>query len=455
MKNVTENELLSAYLDGELAAEEQAEVERLLAESQEARQLLDQLRTLGSTLRSMPQHKLDEDLSRRVLELAERQSIAVEPQYVQPAGKGWAATMRRFLTPRALAWSSLAVAVAVMLTVLDRGELRRGADKKIAMAPPEITLEREAGVAGGLATGDAPDHPGHRSAMPRPPDEVREDLDGIVEAEYPAKAKEEAREADEHRAEPSEGVMFGATGVAGAKRSDAPDHPASDALDHPGHRFALPRPPADRTAESLLRTKAGPSRKSGAAAAPPADAPVMEKLAEPSSSGMKRSAQNGMVTKPGDRGIRKSNDKMIKQQGGVLLVRCDVSPQAVKDQAFDKLLVSNHITWKKKDRTQTAALDVIYVEATPAQIETAISQLAAQPEQFLSVSVEPAPGEVSQQNLSRFNRSRGRQQSQPRLKQRAGSAQMKQSQVEQDQLRHPVTKCQTLFVLRVVDVKQD
>ena len=32
MKNVLENELLGAYLDGELTAEEQAEVERLLAE---------------------------------------------------------------------------------------------------------------------------------------------------------------------------------------------------------------------------------------------------------------------------------------------------------------------------------------------------------------------------------------------------------------------------------------
>jgi anti-sigma factor RsiW len=41
MKDVPENELFSAYLDGELTADEQAEMEQLLATSPAARQLIE------------------------------------------------------------------------------------------------------------------------------------------------------------------------------------------------------------------------------------------------------------------------------------------------------------------------------------------------------------------------------------------------------------------------------
>ncbi len=44
MNEVPETELFSAYVDGELTADEQARVEQLLAASPEARQLLEELR---------------------------------------------------------------------------------------------------------------------------------------------------------------------------------------------------------------------------------------------------------------------------------------------------------------------------------------------------------------------------------------------------------------------------
>ncbi len=44
MNEVPETELFSAYVDGELTAEEQARVEQILAASPEARQLLEELR---------------------------------------------------------------------------------------------------------------------------------------------------------------------------------------------------------------------------------------------------------------------------------------------------------------------------------------------------------------------------------------------------------------------------
>ena len=44
MNDMPENELFSAYLDGELTAAEQAAVEQLLAQAAAARQLMDELR---------------------------------------------------------------------------------------------------------------------------------------------------------------------------------------------------------------------------------------------------------------------------------------------------------------------------------------------------------------------------------------------------------------------------
>ncbi len=69
------HELLSAYLDGELTAAERAGVEQILATDPQARQWLDELRALSHTLRALPRYKPDEDLSRPVLEIAERRML--------------------------------------------------------------------------------------------------------------------------------------------------------------------------------------------------------------------------------------------------------------------------------------------------------------------------------------------------------------------------------------------
>jgi anti-sigma factor RsiW len=74
------DELLSAYLDGELSADERAEVERRLAADPDSRQLLDELRALGTGLRSLPQARLDDDFVSQVMR-------RTEPE-VQPAADG-------------------------------------------------------------------------------------------------------------------------------------------------------------------------------------------------------------------------------------------------------------------------------------------------------------------------------------------------------------------------------
>ena len=156
MKNVPQNELFSAYLDGELTAAEQAEVERLLADSPAARQLLEELRTLSTTLQSLPQYKLSEDLSELVLRTAERRMLTepVEPaapeELPRPVRSTGRAFLRRVFNSRALLWSSLAVAIAVMLNVMSEEP-----PKEVALAPPaaEEALEEVLEEAGEEADG--------------------------------------------------------------------------------------------------------------------------------------------------------------------------------------------------------------------------------------------------------------------------------------------------------------
>ncbi|MEE8450492.1 MAG: hypothetical protein V3R99_01220 [Thermoguttaceae bacterium] len=135
MKYLPENELFSAYLDGELTAEEQAQVERILADSPAARQLLDELRALSSTLQSLPQHKLDEDLSEAVLRNAEREILTRPVPFTPTKPSRRLPDWRRFVNSRSLAWSGMAVAVAIMLMVFGPKDEQRPAGLEVAQAP--------------------------------------------------------------------------------------------------------------------------------------------------------------------------------------------------------------------------------------------------------------------------------------------------------------------------------
>jgi len=137
MANVPDYELLSAYLDGELTAEERGRVERLLADDPAARQLLDELRAVSQTIGRLPRQTLDEDLGQRVLQAAERRILTGADERptprVEPEPSIWREwDWRGLFSRRALLWSGLAVAVAIMLTIHDR---RERAARDLAMAP--------------------------------------------------------------------------------------------------------------------------------------------------------------------------------------------------------------------------------------------------------------------------------------------------------------------------------
>ena len=97
------------------------------------------------------------------------------------------------------------------------------------------------------------------------------------------------------------------------------------------------------------------------------------------------------------------------------MVRCDISPQAAKSEAFDKLLDANGVVWylerrpsggaNDADQKQAAAAGetLVYAEATPAQLKAVLAGLEAQPEVFLAVSVKPPKaggGETGQESAA-------------------------------------------------------
>ena len=96
MNHLPENERLGAYLDGELTAAERAEVERLLAADPSARQLVEELRTLRTTLQELPPLSIGRSIRNEVLgrveqpkaTLAPRPPTATRPR-LAPLGAPW------------------------------------------------------------------------------------------------------------------------------------------------------------------------------------------------------------------------------------------------------------------------------------------------------------------------------------------------------------------------------
>jgi cell fate (sporulation/competence/biofilm development) regulator YlbF (YheA/YmcA/DUF963 family) len=68
-------QLLSAYLDGQLAPDETDQVERRLTEDPEAQELLDQLRQVSRMVHSLPHDSAPADLADEVMEQMERDAL--------------------------------------------------------------------------------------------------------------------------------------------------------------------------------------------------------------------------------------------------------------------------------------------------------------------------------------------------------------------------------------------
>lgn len=123
-KNELDDELLSAYLDGELSESERALVEARLASDPEARHLLHQLRSVSQDVQALPLKAGPRDFRDQVLQRIVNTPITRETT----AASGPTPGVRTTTTPLAFqgrrpwVWASLAVAAGLMIMLLNRGD---------------------------------------------------------------------------------------------------------------------------------------------------------------------------------------------------------------------------------------------------------------------------------------------------------------------------------------------
>lgn len=223
MLNLPENELFSGYIDGELTAEEQAQVEEILSSSPEARQLVDDLRSLSQSLQALPAYQLDHGLAESVLRRAEREMLSqpasplpkfhqVEPLPMERPS--WAA---RLLRPRNFAWSAIAIAVAVFLMMTESDKSGKpgnppgglagsqGSDMLIEPAGNDLVVEaveqprpetsKPTAVASAVPDGQVPDAAPPGSLPPKPEAIAGDQPKPAVAVPEPAGPKDEPKAA--------------------------------------------------------------------------------------------------------------------------------------------------------------------------------------------------------------------------------------------------------------------
>jgi negative regulator of sigma E activity len=117
------DELLSAYLDDELSAEERAAVEARLANDADAQQLLHQLRAVSESVQRLPLEGVGRDLSgdilRRVAAAKSGEDVAAADAATPVRN---VSEIRIFGSRRSWFWASLAVAAGLMIMVLHLGD---------------------------------------------------------------------------------------------------------------------------------------------------------------------------------------------------------------------------------------------------------------------------------------------------------------------------------------------
>ncbi len=150
------DELLSAYVDGELTGPELAGVELRLQQDAEARRWVAEARTLSSLMQSLPRGRLSPKLRAQVLRRVSEERLSSE--WKQPAGRELSGTSpgmaRSYGGVRRWFWSGLAIAAALLLMFLQQGQPE--VERRVADAQPEQDARKRSGgyEPKALASGD-------------------------------------------------------------------------------------------------------------------------------------------------------------------------------------------------------------------------------------------------------------------------------------------------------------
>ena len=465
MNKFPQNELLSAYLDDELSVEQRAQVEEWLAASPAARQLLEELRGLSNTLKSLPRRKLGEDISESVLRIAERRMLTEPaemdtlgpdisdesgpmPSDLEPLSK---VILRRLKNPRMWAWQGVIVAVAILLLMYYPNQNQNGpaadnAERTIAMnvsEEDESNAARETPSMQAAPPLDMADQ-NHAVALDKAAKDTRNESVG-----FGGMGKTAAKSGSAFVSKkPADGI----TGISGKSELSlgdkvaANDAPAGATISAAKGLAAPATPVAPGGTDSDGLSMAGNTQ-------------FGFKKADAENS--RRLAYEGKSAKqPGE---KQSGEKIVtgvKAAEELLVVNCEITSEALNNRAFDKLLIDNGIAWNNtpsetpaeenrskrdalqppqlakgglgggaakmeglarlretrgwreplnansiktkspetetwkyetqiKDNFKTEPVEMVYVEASPAQITATLNGLLNQSNSFLTVAVTP------------------------------------------------------------------
>ena len=433
---------------------------------------------MSAALKSLPRQKLDEDLSESVLRIAQRRMLneAAEKREPEKIGAGaepepevlaapapvYSTVLRRLKNPRMWMWEIVIAAVAVLLMVYYPGSNPNGqpagkAERNIAMAakPEEKQNSSAPGGTRAAPATAAPEPKGSLDALiingkqpdtsalsgVAPADKTRKSL-----AQTPAtrKAGEAAGKADES------GRLEGDETPAKGKFAAAPEDAARDTADSGKKEGPASDQKLATKDTSAAPFTAGPKgtvaeSETTVPTSTPTSGLAVQRQSKPARPPAATTAEESAVSKiePAGPPVQEQSTEPEKSPaapaGELLVVRCQIAPEALGNHAFDKILADNAIVWSdapkespaagnqpefdairslstaKTDRAEnkpggaiggmgggkdagagqlgssmTGPVEMVYVEASPAQIEATLKGLSAQAEMFKSVSIAPA-----------------------------------------------------------------
>ncbi len=417
----------------------------------------------------MPREKLGEDLSESVLKIAQRrmssEPIAAAVAAETPAVPLSKTIMRRLNNPRIWIWEAIIVAVAILLMVYNpnRNVPPAGrAERNIAMAPkaeekPAAGMRNSHALAAKTAeqpeAGEKPysdvEGPSMRAAPSPAAVEHIEALDVQIVRKKPSDTSGQSGLSSTENQPAAQGKTAGLAGTEKQPIAPAAAPTLEKAVEEAGKKVAAGRlevvEDKSRLAES--REAAPP----GASVQAKADVEQKVNLDE----NLAKDTPNLATAKPAPPLAEKQSIDQAKAQAApaqeLLVVHCEITPQAVNNKAFDKVLNSNGIVWSEtpvqtlsddiQQQTQTfkslvevnskqtaseaeivrrslgrggnvepaktGPVDIIFVEAPPEQIKATINALAVQTNEFRTVSITPANSDYQvQQSAGGGNRRR-------------------------------------------------
>ncbi|HVT26740.1 MAG TPA: zf-HC2 domain-containing protein [Lacipirellulaceae bacterium] len=352
-----DNELLSAYLDGELSADEHAAVEARLVADPAAQRLLDQLRSVSQSVQELPPKTFGRDLTDEIV----RRARDVKPAPAEAPATRFGNTMPRitiFGSRRAWFWASLAMAAGLLIMFFQSDNERAKNSHHVAQNAVRELAEQPPGPA----------------ATPA----FREPSTNRQFASNRNKSRSSDGRLDQIVGSPSAQAQVQAIDqLHDSASSNAPvDAPIA---------AATTSPTSDRdnlSAASRSRATSAPS---------PA---ALSKLAKPSVAAGRASALGGALTAAAP-GSGESN--LFASQNQLVIVHVVATRDAIQNKSFERLLADHRIdlvSQSSKDKSPFARGRAFRQQAPELGIKLADKFAAGQDAHFVLVEA-PEPAIVS------------------------------------------------------------